>query len=113
MSNGDPSVATDQKIWRSSDAGFTWLGGNESEVDPIPDFPENATPFASCVLADGSVLIGTAGNGLGTGGAQIWKSIDDGLTWFLVTVLNDDPSAAGTLRAPGTHVLHSHYYWPN
>lgn len=101
MSNGQTTLPTDQKIWRSADVGATWI-----LQEPIPGFAPGAMPFASTMMADGSVLIGTAGNSVDPGGAQIWKSIDLGLTWFLVTILSEEPAAAiAPYGLKETHVL--------
>lgn len=88
MSNGVTTTTT-QKIWRTVDAGSTWV-----LQAPIPDFPPDAIPYAFCVLTDGSLLMGTAGNNVGVGGAQVWKSLDQGITWNLVNELNTNKAAA-------------------
>lgn len=99
MSNGVTSTST-QKVWRSTDAGLTW-----ALQAPIPDFSDDALAYAFCLLADGSLLMATAGNNVGTGGAQIWKSTDDGVTWSLVAELNTSKEAVVQQRGlKETHV---------
>ena len=99
LSNGSTST-TNQKVWRSTDAGATW-----ADIGVIPDFPGDALPYAFCVTTDGSLLLATAGNNVGTGGAQIWKSLDNGLTWSLVAELLTDKTAAIQQRGlKETHV---------
>lgn len=87
LSNG--VIANAQKVWRSTDAGLTWV-----LQAPIPDFPNACIPMAFWQLADGELLMATAGDAVSTGGAQIWKSNDQGVTWFLVAELNSTSTAA-------------------
>jgi len=76
------------KIYRSTDAGATW-----ATVGTIPNLQSDAIPFAFLLTSTGDLLFGTAGNNVATGGAQIWKSTDDGVSWSRVVTLDDSKEA--------------------
>src|SRR5262245_18433803 len=100
MSNGLTGSATAQKIWRSTNAGITWVLQPE-----IPDFSDNAIPSAFCLTSTGELIMGTTGDTLAAGGAQIWKSNDLGVTWALLSELNLNKDAA--VKARGLKETHS------
>lgn len=75
-------------VYRSTDTGQTW-----ATVGTIPNLDADAIPFAFVLTSTGDLLMGTAGNNVAAGGAQIWKSNDDGVTWNLVVELETNKEA--------------------
>ncbi len=81
-------VATGGVIYRSINAGATW-----TQIGAIENFSDDLSISAFCLTSLGELVLATGGGTLNLGGAQIWKSNDDGVSWVLVTVLATDTAS--------------------
>lgn len=86
-------------VWRSTDNGITWIKQSSGGYwTPRYD-------HGSIVMANGDIVI--AGGNDSAGGqtqvADVWKSIDKGVTWTLQT-----SSPLWAARAPGGGLVHLH-----
>ena len=75
---GDQVIHT-KDVWRSTDNGVSWVQQTANAEYGMLSY------HASVVLSDGTILVMGGSQGVGTPAASVWKSVDKGVSWTLVT----------------------------